>query len=135
MNKIELIQHVIDNNIDLIKSKIQIIGHSRSFREDHYIFIKEVVSTDDKHCHPAEILREEFCANYKELREKVPIFFKDRLDDIVLGYLEDGEVSYHDLTFDDALKLSNALGTSIEFWLNLQHEYNLKRAKEIKDLE
>lgn len=72
--------------------------------------------------HPGEILREEFLkpmgisayALAKRLRVPAP-----RINDIVL--------ERRGITADTALRLSRALGTSEQFWLNLQSAYAVSK--------
>ena len=74
--------------------------------------------------HPGEILKEEFMrplslsANALARAVRVP---PNRISAIVSG--ERG------LTADTALRLSKAFGTTAEFWLNLQKQYELDCAR------
>ena len=74
--------------------------------------------------HPGEILKEEFMrplslsANALARAVRVP---PNRISAIVSG--ERG------LTADTALRLSKAFGTTAEFWLNLQKQYELDYAR------
>ncbi len=71
--------------------------------------------------HPGEILREEFLtplglsANALAMALKVPA---PRINDIVR--------EHRAITPDTALRLSRYLGTSPEFWMDLQTAYDLK---------
>jgi addiction module HigA family antidote len=75
--------------------------------------------------HPGEILKEEFMrplslsANALARAVRVP---PNRISAIVSG--ERG------LTADTALRLSKAFGTTAEFWLNLQKQYELDCARD-----
>ena len=75
--------------------------------------------------HPGEILKEEFMvplglsANGLARAVRVP---PNRISAIVNG--ERG------LTADTALRLSKAFGTTAEFWLNLQKQYELDCARD-----
>ena len=75
--------------------------------------------------HPGEILKEEFMvplglsANGLARAVRVP---PNRISAIVNG--ERG------LTADTALRLSRAFGTTAEFWLNLQKQYELDCARD-----
>lgn len=74
--------------------------------------------------HPGEILREEFLvplrlsANALALALKVP---SQRINEIVR--------ERRPITADTALRLARHLGTTAEFWLNLQSAYDLKVAR------
>ncbi len=74
--------------------------------------------------HPGEILLEEFLKPNEISQEKlardidVP---KSRISNIVHGKRA--------ITADSALRLSAYFGTSPEFWLNLQSEYELREVK------
>ena len=78
-----------------------------------------------KPIHPGEILLEEFLKPNKISQEKlsrdidVP---KSRISNIVHGN--------RTITADTALRLSAYFGTSAEFWLNLQSEYDLRVARQ-----
>ncbi len=71
--------------------------------------------------HPGEILREEFLvpmeisANALAIALRVPA---PRINDIVR--------ERRGITADTALRLSRYFGTSAEFWLGLQDDYDLK---------
>lgn len=75
--------------------------------------------------HPGEILREEFLIPYgmsahalaQALRVPAP-----RINDIVR--------ERRAITPDTALRLARYFGTTPEFWLNLQQDYDLKLAAE-----
>lgn len=74
--------------------------------------------------HPGEILREDFLepmdiSVYALANAiKVP---RSRVNDIVLGRRA--------ITADTALRLARYIGTSLEFWVNLQAHYDLEIAK------
>jgi len=79
--------------------------------------------------HPGEILREEFLlpmemsANALAIALQVPA---PRINDIVR--------ERRGVTADTALRLSRYFGTSAEFWLGLQDDYDLKtRQKELAE--
>ena len=75
--------------------------------------------------HPGEILKEEFMtplglsANGLARAVRVP---PNRISAIVNGA--------RGLTADTALRLSRAFGTTAEFWLNLQKQYELDCARD-----
>lgn len=75
--------------------------------------------------HPGEVLREEFLlplglSQYRVAKaSKVP---PRRINEIVLGK--------RSVSADTALRLARCLGTSAEFWLNLQAAYDLERARD-----
>ena len=75
--------------------------------------------------HPGEILKEEFMrplglsANGLARAVRVP---PNRISAIVSGD--------RGLTADTALRLSKAFGTTAEFWLNLQKQYELDCARD-----
>ncbi len=75
--------------------------------------------------HPGEILREDFLAPkgisvYALAKAiKVP---RSRINDVVLGR--------RSVTADTALRLARHLGTTPEFWVNLQARYDLEVAKD-----
>lgn len=74
--------------------------------------------------HPGEILREELdelgmSANSLAAKLGVP---GNRISAILIGQ--------RGITADTALRLSRYLGTTAEFWMNLQKTYELRVAKE-----
>ncbi|MDR1311904.1 MAG: HigA family addiction module antidote protein [Burkholderiaceae bacterium] len=79
--------------------------------------------------HPGEILREEFLvpmgisANALAIALHVPA---PRINDIVR--------ERRSVTPDTALRLSRYFGTSTEFWLNIQRDFDIKRC-DIRELE
>jgi addiction module HigA family antidote len=78
--------------------------------------------------HPGEILREEFLvpmglsANALARAIGVPA---NRISAIVAGD--------RNVTADTALRLARALGTTPEFWLNLQQSYELRLVEQDKE--
>lgn len=78
--------------------------------------------------HPGEILREEYLvpmnlsANALAQAIGVPA---NRISTIVAGE--------RNVTADTALRLARALGTTPEFWLNLQQTYELRLAEDDKE--
>ncbi|MBI5570726.1 MAG: HigA family addiction module antidote protein [Desulfomonile tiedjei] len=77
--------------------------------------------------HPGEILLEEFMKpmgiSQNELARDLKVPAR-RINEIVRGQ--------RGLTIDTALRLSRHLGTSVEFWLNLQTHYELEVAEDNK---
>jgi addiction module HigA family antidote len=79
--------------------------------------------------HPGEILREEFMKPLgltsnklaRELHISVP-----RVNDIVL--------ERRSITADTAIRFSRYFGTSAQVWMNLQTEYDLRRAHQKMDV-
>ncbi|MDR3243648.1 MAG: HigA family addiction module antidote protein [Elusimicrobiota bacterium] len=73
---------------------------------------------------PAEILREEFLkpfgiSAYKLAKEtKMPM---TRISDILNGKRK--------ITIDTALRLSKYFGNSVEFWIGIQNEYDIRTEK------
>jgi len=77
--------------------------------------------------HPGEILKEEFMAPLGLSANKLAKTLKvptNRITNIVSGK--------RGITEDTALRLSEAFGTTPEFWANLQTHYNLVIARQIK---
>ncbi len=74
--------------------------------------------------HPGEVLSEEFLkplglsANKLAKAIGVPA---NRISEIVAGR--------RDVTAESALRLAQALGTTAEFWLNLQQAFDLRQAE------
>lgn len=74
--------------------------------------------------HPGEIIREEYLvplsmsAHALAIELRVPA---TRINDIVL--------ERRAITPDTALRLARCLGTTAQFWLNLQSSYDLKKAE------
>jgi len=75
--------------------------------------------------HPGEMLREDFLkplhlsANRLALGVRVPV---TRITDILRGR--------RSITADTALRLGRYFGTSAQFWLNLQRDYDLELAED-----
>jgi addiction module HigA family antidote len=80
--------------------------------------------------HPGEIIKEDVLAplemSVSQLARELRIT-PARLNDIVRGR--------RGITADTALRLSRYLGTSPEFWLGLQLEYDLRTARREKQAE
>jgi len=76
--------------------------------------------------HPGEVLEEEFLkplkiTAYRLAKEtKIP---QTRVSDILKGRRR--------ITADTALRLSKFFGTSAQFWLGLQNDYDLEEEREI----
>jgi addiction module HigA family antidote len=79
-----------------------------------------------KNVHPGEILLEEFLRpldiSQNGLARAIAVSPR-RINEIVLGKRA--------ITADTALRLAKALGTSVQFWMGLQDEYDLREAQEI----
>jgi addiction module HigA family antidote len=77
--------------------------------------------------HPGEVLREEFLAELGipqlQLAEKLGITVQ-RVNEIVKGK--------RGITPETAWLFAGALGTTPEFWMNLQSQYDLARARPAK---
>ena len=74
--------------------------------------------------HPGEILREEFMVPFKLSQNKLARgvgVSPRRINEIVLGKRA--------ITADTALRLSLYFGTSEEFWMGLQDDYELEEVK------
>lgn len=76
--------------------------------------------------HPGEILLEEFLKpmniSQNGLARAIGVPPR-RINEIVLGK--------RSITADTALRLAKALGTSVQFWMGLQDEYDLREAQVI----
>ncbi|GBG13693.1 virulence factor [Novimethylophilus kurashikiensis] len=74
--------------------------------------------------HPGEILLEEFLKpmgiSQNRLANAIGVPPR-RINEIVLGKRA--------ITADTALRLAKALGTSVQFWMGLQDEYELREAR------
>lgn len=74
--------------------------------------------------HPGEVLREEFmkplCISQNQLSRAIGVSPR-RINEIVLGRRA--------ITADTALRLSRHFGTSSEFWMGLQTDYELEEAR------
>jgi addiction module HigA family antidote len=79
-----------------------------------------------KNIHPGEILLEEFLKpmnlSQNALARAISVPPR-RINEIVLGK--------RSITADTALRLAKAFGTSIQFWMGLQDEYDLREARVI----
>ena len=76
--------------------------------------------------HPGEILNEEFLLPMGLSQNRMPRAIgvpPRRINEIVLG--KPG------ISADTALRLSAAFGTSAEFWMGLQAEYELREARTV----
>jgi addiction module HigA family antidote len=73
--------------------------------------------------HPGEILREEFL---KPLHKSVNQFAKQL--DVPAQRINEIVRERRGITADTALRLSRLLGTTPEFWMNLQTFYDLRKA-------
>ncbi len=74
--------------------------------------------------HPGEILLEEFLTPLKISQHQLALAMRvaqQKINDIVRGK--------RSITPDTALRLAAALGTTPEFWLGLQQEYDLDCAR------
>jgi len=75
--------------------------------------------------HPGEVLLEEFIKPMKISQHQLALNMRvapQKINDIVQGK--------RGVTADTALRLSLALGTSAEFWMGLQSDYDLEMALE-----
>jgi antitoxin HigA-1 len=74
--------------------------------------------------HPGEVLLEEFIKpmglSQNQLAQAIGVPPR-RINEIVLGK--------RGITADTALRLAKAFGTSVQFWMGLQDEYELREAK------
>ncbi len=77
--------------------------------------------------HPGEVIREEFLLpltiSVNQLARALAID-SARLNDVVRGR--------RGITADTALRLSRYLGTTAEFWMGLQSDYELRVARQAK---
>lgn len=77
-----------------------------------------------KNIHPGEILLEEFLIpmgiSQNQLARAIGVPPR-RINEIVLGK--------RGISADTALRLAKAFGNSVQFWLGLQDEYELREAK------
>jgi len=78
-----------------------------------------------KNIHPGEILLEEFLKpmqiSQNGLARAIGVPPR-RINEIVLGR--------RSVTADTALRLAQAFGTSVQFWMGLQNEYAVREARE-----
>ena len=76
--------------------------------------------------HPGEILLEEFLKpmgiSQNKLANTIGVPPR-RINEIVLGK--------RTITADTALRLAKAFGTSVQFWMGLQDEYELREARKL----
>lgn len=75
--------------------------------------------------HPGEILKEEFLEALNLSQTKLALRIgvaPRRINEIVLGK--------RSITADTALRLSRFFGNSAEFWVGLQTDYDLRRARQ-----
>ena len=73
--------------------------------------------------HPGEVLLEEFIRPLRLSQHQLALSMRvspQKINDIVRGK--------RGITADTALRLSLALGTSAEFWMGLQSDYDLETA-------
>lgn len=79
--------------------------------------------------HPGEVLQEEFLAplgiSQNALARAINVPPR-RINEIVLGK--------RSVTADTALRLARAFGTSAQFWMGLQADYDLEEARESVNL-
>jgi addiction module HigA family antidote len=76
--------------------------------------------------HPGEVLLEEFLVPLNISQHQLAIGMRvaqQKINDIVRGK--------RSITPDTAMRLAAALGTTAEFWLGLQTDYDLECAKEL----
>ena len=74
--------------------------------------------------HPGEILLEEFLIPMQISQNKLANAIgvpPRRINEIVLGK--------RTITADTALRLAKAFGTSVQFWMGLQDEYEVRKAR------
>lgn len=80
-------------------------------------------ATSTKNIHPGEILLEEFLRpmeiSQTRLAQSIGVPPR-RINEIVLGK--------RGITADTALRLAKVFGTSVQFWMGLQDEYELREA-------
>lgn len=74
--------------------------------------------------HPGEVLREEFLVPLK--LSAIALAKAIRVPRTRVERLAREETA---MTADTALRLERALGSSAEFWMNLQNEYDLRQAR------
>ena len=73
--------------------------------------------------HPGEVLLEEFLKPMSFSQHELALSMRvsaQKINDIVRGE--------HGITADTALRLAAALGTTAEFWMGLQSDYDLESA-------
>ncbi|OGS93414.1 MAG: addiction module antidote protein, HigA family [Gallionellales bacterium GWA2_59_43] len=91
--------------------------------------IREMDMDKLQNIHPGEILLEEFLTpmgiSQTRLANSIGVPPR-RINEIVLGK--------RGITADTALRLAKVFGTSVQFWMGLQDEYELREARDsIKD--
>ncbi len=77
-----------------------------------------------KNIHPGEILLEEFLHPMEVSQTRLANSMgvpPRRINEIVLGK--------RGITADTALRLAKVFGTSVQFWMGLQNEYELREAR------
>ena len=82
-----------------------------------------------KNIHPGEILLEEFLKEYEISQNRLgrEIGMSPRaINEIVHGK--------RSITANSALRIAKFFGTSAQFWLNLQTNYDLEKASKVVDL-
>ncbi|MEA1673676.1 HigA family addiction module antitoxin [Nitrospirillum sp. BR 11163] len=79
--------------------------------------------------HPGEVLREEFMEPLGLTAGKIA-----KACGVPRTRIERVASEQTDMTADTALRLAKALGTTAQFWLNLQTTHNLARAHQSVDL-
>lgn len=75
--------------------------------------------------HPGEVLLEEFINGFGITQHKVAVSIgvpPRRIDEIVHGK--------RSITADSAVRLARYFGTSAEFWMNLQSEYEIRLSRD-----
>jgi addiction module HigA family antidote len=85
------------------------------------------LTTTDKHepIHPGEVLLADFIEGFGITQNKLAVSIgvpPRRINEIVHGK--------RSITADTALRLSKYFGTTAQFWLNLQSQYDLDRAED-----
>jgi addiction module HigA family antidote len=75
--------------------------------------------------HPGEILLEDFLIPMKISQYRLSK--KIRIDQTRISEIIKGKRS---ITVDTAMRLSKFFGNSVEFWLNLQNQYNIEKNKD-----
>jgi antitoxin HigA-1 len=84
-----------------------------------------MVKKDFAPLHPGEVLHEEFIKPMGLSQHKLALSMRvspQKINDIVRGK--------RSITADTALRLSIALGTSPEFWMGLQSDYDLETVQD-----
>lgn len=91
------------------------------------IMIKEVDEMTERidPIHPGEILQEDFLTPMKISAYKLAketFIDQTRISEIIRGK--------RSITVDTALRFSKFFGTSAEFWINIQNQYDMENKKE-----